>query len=213
MKQELVNELCKNEDIAEAIDRGWRVPELCEALRELSDTLTYKGVEEPKRILKTIVNGLGYHDTFKLLFWVLIPDSITEPEALAPVLFRFYVPKAEEFLRHLEQDATHVGRTKKLCEALEWLKRTPKSRIANSSRALERNYGIAFVETLYGLGAESVEVDISDEDKIAYHLSVILPEDWEKKVRLIIELAKADPDKVGVLDNRTIRLALSERNT
>lgn len=117
-----------------------------------------------------------------------------------------------------EREVRYVGKmigcVRKMQEALDWLKRNPNSRIATETGSpFEEDGGVSFVNVLYGLGAESVEVDANDGDEVAFYVNVVLPnrsvpEDWEKQVRIIMELGRVEPEIVTVLDRRTIRLTL-----
>lgn len=99
MKYQLIEKLRNSSGvIKKAMDEGWDIPELSEALEGTRDILVDINPNKAKQILCDIVNGLGERDLNYLLSWVFTRGHIEDNDALAPALQGYYENMAEMFL-------------------------------------------------------------------------------------------------------------------
>lgn len=99
MKYQLIEKLRNNSVIKRAMDEGWDVPELSEALQETRKILIDINPNKAKQILCDVINELSERDLHYLISWVFTPGSnIGDNDALAPALQGYYQSMAEMFL-------------------------------------------------------------------------------------------------------------------
>lgn len=99
MKYQLIEELRNSSNvIKEAMDKGWDIPELSEALAGASDILIDTNPSRAKQLLCEVINKLGERDLNYLISWMFVHGHIEDNDALAPVLQGYYKSMAEMFL-------------------------------------------------------------------------------------------------------------------
>jgi len=99
MKYQLIEELrSKSGVIKRAMDEGWDIPELSEALEGTRDILIDINPNKAKQILCDIINGLSERDLNYLISWVFTRGHVEDNDALAPALEGYYEGMAEMFL-------------------------------------------------------------------------------------------------------------------